>query len=209
MNRTLIDYAPQTETLGAGAFREEALAESEDAETVFSEAEEMELASELLDVQSEQELDRFLGDLIKRAGRAAGAFIRSPTGQALGGILKGAAKRTLPIAGRALGGYLGGAQGAQLGAQAAAAAGRIFGLELEGLSPEDRDFEIAKSFVRFAGETVRTAVTARGAAPPRAVARSAAAQAASRHAPGLLRSAAPPLTGRWFRRGRTIIVPNT
>ncbi len=209
MNRQLIEYTPETETLGTEAFRDEEIPEAEGADTVFTEAEEMELATELLDVQSEQELDQFLGDLIKRAGQAVGTFVRSPTGQALGGVLKSAARKALPIAGRALGGYIGGAGGAQAGARAATAAGRLFGLELEGLSPEDRDFEIAKRFVRFAGETVRAAVTARGAAPPPAIARSAAAQAASRHAPGLLRSPTPRLSGRWFRHGRTIIVPNT
>ena len=135
--------------------------------------------------------------------------MRSPTGQALGGILKTAAKQALPIVGRGLGGYVGGSSGAQLGAQAAAAAGRMFGLELEGLSPEDKEFEIAKSFVRFAGETVKTALTARGAASPPALAKAAAAHAAVRHAPGLVRSATPSLSGRWVRRGRNIVVVNS
>ena len=36
-------------------------------ETVFSEAEEMELAAQLMEVNSEEELDRFLGDLIRKA----------------------------------------------------------------------------------------------------------------------------------------------
>jgi len=149
-----------------------------------------------------------LGDLISKAGRAVGTFVRSPTGQALGGVLKHVARQAVPIAGRAIGGYIGGGTGAQLGGRAASAAGRIFGLELEGLSPEDKEFEIAKSFIRFAGEAVRTAVTARGAAPPPAIARSAVAQAAARHAPGLLRSTSPPMSGRWVRRGRDIVVVN-
>ena len=209
MNRTLIDYTPETETLEAEAFRDEASLQSEAGRSVFSETEELELASELLDAQTEHELDRFLGNLITRAGRAVGSFVRSPTGQALGGILKSAAKQVLPIAGRAIGGYVGGSTGAHVGAKAAAAAGRIFGLELEGLSSEDREFEIAKSFVRFAGEAIKNAATARDSAPPQAVARAAVAQAANRHAPGLLRSAPPTMTGRWIRRGRNIVVVNT
>ena len=37
-------------------------------------------------------------------------------------------------------------------------AARMFGVELEGMSPEDRDFEIARRFVRFAqAETARAA----------------------------------------------------
>src|SRR5271165_2889748 len=45
---------------------------------LFGETEQMELASELLEVTNEAELDRFLGDLIQRAGQAVGKFIRSP-----------------------------------------------------------------------------------------------------------------------------------
>ena len=64
------------------------------AETgVFNENEQMELAAELLEITNEQEMDRFLGDLISRAGSAVGKFVSSPTGQALGGLLKGAAKK--------------------------------------------------------------------------------------------------------------------
>ena len=209
MNRTLIDYTPETETFESEAFGDTASLSPESGETVFSESEQLELASEFLEVQSEQELDRFLGDLISRAGRAVGTFVSSPTGQALGGILKSAAKHALPVVGRAVGGYIGGSRGAHVGAHAANAAGRFFGLELEGLSPEDKEFEIAKSFVRFAGETVRTAITARAAAPPQTVAKAAAAQTAIRYAPGLLRAVPRPLAGRWFRRGRHIVVVNS
>ena len=53
----------------------------------FSEAEAMELAAELLSVSNEAELDRFLGNLIKRAGQVAGKFIKSPVGQQLGGLV--------------------------------------------------------------------------------------------------------------------------
>jgi hypothetical protein len=208
MNRTLIDYTPETETFEAEAFRDDGSMESAAGGSVFSEAEEMELTAELLDAQSEQELDRFLGNLITRAGRAVGSFVRSPTGQALGGILRSAAKQALPIAGRAIGGYLGGSAGARAGAAAGDAAGRVFGLELEGLSPEDGEFEIARSFVRFAGDAVRTAA-ALGPAPPHAAARAAVAQAATRHAPGLLRTAQPMMAGRWVRRGRNIVVVNS
>jgi hypothetical protein len=209
MNRRLIEYSPDTETFEPEAFGDPAPLESEVGGSVFSEADEMELAADLLDVREPQELDRFLGNLITRAGRAAGAFVSSPTGQALGGILKDAARQVLPIAGRAIGGYLGGDRGGDLGARSAAAAGRIFGLELEGLSPEDREFEIARSFVRFAGETVRAAVGARQAAPPPDIARSAVASAARRFAPGFLRSGPRPLSGRWLRHGRNILVVNS
>ena len=91
---------------------------------VFGETEQMELASELLEVTNEAELDHFLGDLIQRAGHAVGKFIKSPEGQAIGSALKGAAKQVLPDIGSAVGGYLGGSAGAKIGGDAAAADGR-------------------------------------------------------------------------------------
>jgi hypothetical protein len=190
-----------------------------ESEGVFSEAEQMELASEMLGITNEAELDRFLGNLIKRAGQAVGSFVRSPTGQALGGILKGAAKQALPTIGSAIGGYFGGSTGAQLGSQAASAAGRLFGLELEGLSYEDQEFETARGYVRFAGEAVKNAALAPTSQDPGRAANDAAVTAAQTHAPGLLQapSVRPPAaatssglpmgyTGRWIRRGNKIVL---
>ena len=45
---------------------------------VFNETEQMELAAEMLGITSEAELDRFLGDFIKRAGQATSRRWRSP-----------------------------------------------------------------------------------------------------------------------------------
>lgn len=146
----------------------------------------MELASELLEITSETELDRFLGGLIERAGRTIGKFVSSPEGQAIGGILKGAAKQVLPGIGSAVGGYFGGATGAIFGGDAASAPGRAFGLELEGLSSEDREFEIARRYVSFAGEAVKNLGLAPSSLDPRTAADAAAVAAAKTHAPGLL-----------------------
>src|SRR6478736_4163447 len=95
----------------------ESEAPSSETGEVFGETEQMELASEMLEISSEAELDRFLGDLIKRAGQAVGKFVSSPEGRALGGVLKGSAKQLLPAIGSSIGGYLGGSTGAQLGGQ--------------------------------------------------------------------------------------------
>ena len=81
---------------------------------VFGEAEEMELASELMEVRDEQELDQFLSTLIKKAGRALGRLVGSPDGQAIGSILKGAAKQLLPHAAGAVGAAFGGPLGARI-----------------------------------------------------------------------------------------------
>jgi hypothetical protein len=185
---------------------------------VFGETEQMELAIGLLEVANEAELDRFLGDLIGRAGQAIGKFVKSPEGQAIGGILKDAAKQVLPGIGSAVGGYFGGATGAKLGSDVASAAGRAFGLELEGLSGEDREFEVARRYVNFAGEAVKNLALTPSGLDPRTAADAAAAAAARTHAPGLLsprQAAAEPQTysplptrhsGRWMRRGNKIIL---
>ena len=188
--------------------------ESED-EGAFSEEEEMEMAAELLEMTDESELDQFLGKLIRKAGKAAGRFVRSDTGRALGGILKRAAKKALPIVGRAVGGSLGGPAGASIGARLAPMAGRIFGLELEGLSMEDQEYEVAKRVVRLAGAAARKASMSPSTGSPLAQAQKAVAAAARNHAPGLLKpglggpvsmAGVGKQSGRWFRRGRRIVV---
>ncbi|HSR11927.1 MAG TPA: hypothetical protein VLS90_10840 [Thermodesulfobacteriota bacterium] len=45
--------------------------------------------------------------------------------------------------------------GAAIGSQAASWAGKVFGLEVEGLSPEDQEFKVSKPFVRFAAAARR------------------------------------------------------
>jgi hypothetical protein len=184
----------------------------------INEAEEMELATELLSVRDEGELDRFLGDLVKRATKAVGSFVRSPIGQAVGGVLKGVAKKALPMAGTAIGGYFGGPLGAKIGAGVANAASNALGLEAE-MSGEDREFEGARQFVRMAVQTANQAAAAPPGADPRAVAQQAAIAAARQLAPGLLNTAptAAPAqapapakpgatSGRWLRRGTKIVI---
>ena len=154
-------------------------------ETVFNETQEMELAAELLEVSSNEELDRFLGGLIGKVGGLLGRAVRSPVGRAIGGVLKQTARTALPNIGRAAASAISPGLG-DLGAQAGQALGSIFGLELEGLSNEDREFEVARRFVRFAGSTAKRSLTAPPSRDPRRTARRAASQAARRFAPGLM-----------------------
>ena len=200
-----------------------------EGEGVLSEAMEMQLASELLEVTSEAELEQFLGDLIGKVGSIAGKVINSPIGKAVGGVLKGVAKKALPIAGGAIGGYFGGPLGAQIGSGLANAAGSALGLEAEALEAEDREFEGARQFVRVAADTVANAVAAPPGADPRAVAQSAAIEAAGRFAPGLITVGVAPVegepgaphhphhrhhhhhrhhmhSGRWMRHGKKIVL---
>jgi hypothetical protein len=201
---------------GSDEFETEPEQSYSDNEGVFDETEEMDLASELLSVSDEAELEQFLGKLIKRAGRAAGRFVKSSAGQSLMGILKSAAKQALPMVSTALAGPLGGAVANQL----TSLASDKFGLELEGMSPEDQEFEVARRYVRFAG-----AAAGNAARQPGMNGRDAAVQAARRFAPGFLRanrgngnvarsnsggsydmSYGNVRSGKWIRRGRKILL---
>jgi hypothetical protein len=143
----------------------------------FGEAERLEFASELLEAASGPELDAVLRDLIGRAGQAAGKVISPAEGNAIGGVLKGAAQRVL----------------SGIGTDMPHGAGRAFGLELEGLSNEDREFEIGRSYVDFAGEAIRNLTSQPRFLHPEEAADAAVVEAARTHAPGLLsRGAAGP-----------------
>jgi hypothetical protein len=151
---------------------------------------EAQLAAELLEAHETGETEQFIGSLLTRAGGVARDFARSDTGRALGGILADAAGKALPVIGRGIGGAFG-SQYAGLGERIGSGAKSALGLELEGLSQEDREFECAKAFIRFANSAIRRAAQAPPGAPPQAVARAAAATAAQQHAPGLLAAASP------------------
>jgi hypothetical protein len=175
---------------------------------VFSEEQEMEYALELLGANNEAEMEQFLGDLISKAGSAIGKFVSSPTGQALGGMLKSAAKQILPMAGQALGGAIGGPAGAQIGGQLASAAGGLFGEAEVG----EQEFEAAKTLVNLTADAVKNAASASPTANPYQVAKAAITEAAKSHAPGLVLSDEGVSTGshknhgRWVRQGRKIIL---
>ncbi|WUR15851.1 hypothetical protein E7V67_012315 [[Empedobacter] haloabium] len=135
------------------------------------EAGEMAFAAQLLEAQSPQALDSVLYDLIAHGGSAA------PVAQPIAVTLRRAARLVFPLNGTRAPG--------DLKRKAAA----IFGLELEGLSPEDKEFEVARRFVRLAGDALDEARARSGQGPAQA-AQLALLHAARRHAPGLLRQAA-------------------
>jgi hypothetical protein len=181
-------------------------------EGTFSEADEMELAAELLSVSNEAELDQFLGKLLKKAG----AFVSSALGKDLMDQVKQVAGQALPLLGSAIGNMVvpgvGGVVGGKL-------AGSLMGLELEGLSYEDQEFEVAKQIVRLSGAAARNAAQAGDYGPPPQIAHEAFAAAAEQYAPGLLRNRRQPYysrrgrrcsncsnTGRWVRRGNAILL---
>lgn len=177
----------------------------------FTEQQEMELAAELLDVGSDEELEAFLGKLIKRAAKGVGSFVRSPAGKAVGGFLKGLAKKALPVAGAALGNLIVPGVGGAIGGKLGSAASSLFELEMEGMSPEDMEFEVARRFVRLAGATTASAARPSHSGTPDVVVNRAIQNAARLHAPGLLQNRQPArskraTSGRWVRSGNRIIL---
>jgi hypothetical protein len=204
---------------------------------VMSEMDEMALASELLSVSNDQELEYFLGGLLKKVAKAGGAFLRSGAGKALTGILRNAAKSALPIAGAALGNLVAPGIGGAIGGKLASMAGKAFGLELEGMSNEDREFEIARRIVRLSHASARNLARIPANVPDQAAARKAFMHAARQVAPGIInniqaatamgspayqssayapyggvtqcQSCGMPRSGRWIKRGKAIILlPN-
>jgi uncharacterized protein (DUF697 family) len=183
---------------------------------------EIELAAELLSVSNERELDQFLGGFLRKIGRTAQGIINTPAGQQLKGLLRKTAKKALPLAGKAVGGYIGGSKGADVGGYLGNAAGRLFNLELEGMSPEDQEFEVARRFVRLADDAAQRVASAPQNGNPRQIATSALVAAARKHAPGLVPRGngngnggasvtavrQRPGAGRWVRRGRGIVLVN-
>jgi hypothetical protein len=246
IDRTSLEYGQQESAFESGQFGEYEQGEfgqqefgeyeygqgewsGEYESEALGEAEQVELAAELLGVSNEAELEQFLGSLISKVGKFAGQAIRSPIGQALIPVLKSAAGKALPMAGAALGGYFGGPLGAKIGTGVANAAGQALGLEAESLSNEDREFEGAKQFVKLAAETVKNAASAGPGSDPRAAAQQAVIAAAKKLAPALLGPGKPgngtnghssaghggpqmagtggrQPSGRWVRNGKVIVL---
>jgi hypothetical protein len=191
--------------------------------------EELELATELLQVRNDQELEQFLGDVFKSVGRglkSVGSFAMKHVAPVLGSALKTIAKTALPIAGGALGSFIpipgvGTALGSALGGMVANA----LEMEVAGINREDADLERARHFVRLAKSAIREAALALGSGPPESVARTALVNATMRQFPAavpVVRALLPMaghaahstamgatpggLTGTWQRRGSNIVV---
>jgi uncharacterized protein (DUF697 family) len=181
----------------------------------FSEADEINLAAELLSVGNEQEFDRYMNDLFMTANRAQFQPGSQELFGALGGLLKNLVRKALPIAGTALGNWMVPGVGGAIGGQFGNLAARAFGLETEGLSPEDEQFEIARSFVRLAGAASQEAAQIPPGIPAEPAAQQALVMAAQRHAPGMMYDGQPaqgpyprrmPKRGTWTRRGNSIML---
>ena len=175
---------------------------------VFGEEEELQLAMELLGVASEEELEQFLGNVFKsvwKGVKKVGSTI-AKVAKPLGGALKAMAKTALPFVGGALGSMIPiPGVGTALGSALGRAASNALELEMESAAPADRELELARRFVRIAGQAARLAGDGDGST--RAV-ESALTRAMHQQLPHF-RSPAPQQdeeSGRWRRRGNRIVV---
>jgi peptidoglycan hydrolase-like protein with peptidoglycan-binding domain len=186
-----------------------------------SEIQEFGQAAELLAVTNEQELDHFLGDLISDIGKTASGYAGSAASQTMGGILKSAAKQVLPLLSMVLHGDSSGLAGVKAGGPLMADGDKVFGLELGEMSQEDREFETARRYVKFARHAVKRATEADPDLPPAEQAKAAVVEAAKQYAPGLVSAAQSIVTGaeqsgvnhprhkrsgHWFRKGNDIVI---
>lgn len=222
IDRTLTEFDSELDALEADEFEFDGEYEYEsnnyeaELESPFDEIEEMELAAELLSLQSEEELDQFISGKLFKSLRKLGGKALSPLRHKLSQKLK----TLVPVVGGALGSFIpipgvGTAVGSALGS----AVSKALETEFEGMDPEDQEFEMAKRFVRIAGTAAKQAAAARPDVDPQATAKAALVAAVRQHVPNLgnvtrnRASSKSPTgaygggrSGRWFRQGRKIVL---
>jgi hypothetical protein len=162
---------------------------------------------ELLSVSSEAELDLFLGKLLKGAWRGlkkVGRFV-GKVARPFGRVLRGVAKAALPFVGKALGSFIPiPGVGTAIGGAVGSAIGKALEAEFAGLDPAEREFEMARAFVRLAGNAARDLAAAPLGVDAPELSEAAVIDALRRRlGPGPWSGAAG---GPWVRRGGGILV---
>lgn len=169
MNRTLLGYNPDFDIFERGS----SVATSLEHETSLLDTDLTEAATELLEVAGRPALPALLARVLRNAARTAGRTMDRAVEGELVRLLQRAARIALPAAGIA-------------SRDGAAQASRFFGIELEGLSPEDQEFESARRFIQLIEAAARDAAVGSQRLPPAIAAWLAASRAAKRFAPGWL-----------------------
>ncbi|MCB0839327.1 MAG: hypothetical protein KDD99_21800 [Bacteroidetes bacterium] len=174
---------------------------------------EFELAAELMEVADDEELEEFLGKIIGSVRKIFGKgkkIVKSPMVRKQWRAHQARKKKLLPIFQKIFGSYFGGGGGGGMGS-------KFFEIGLEGLSPEERRFEVAKNSAKFMKATLRHLPKNPGI-PAKTAVRKALKRAARRHMPQLLKSARRRQrrrirrmgiqgnSGRWIRTKRGIVL---
>jgi hypothetical protein len=184
MSRALLEFNPESHGIGGDTLLFGVAIPSAPQRSGPSELEELDLASKLLEARSGSQLAALLRHIANRASAVARRRI-DPRVQAL--LLNRLARAAVIVRT--------GLQSDRQTTGLQASPEVIFGAELEGLSPEDQEFEIARRFVRLTFDASRHAVLAAQGAAPDVIASNAERLAARRLAPGLLRVLGPPPMG--------------
>jgi hypothetical protein len=183
-----------------------------------SEQEELELAMELLSVQNEYEMEQFLGKLVGSIGSGLKSI-----GKVALPALKSLAKVALPIAGTALGSFIPiPGVGSMIGGALGRAAANALEMEYAGMDRAEADLEKARRMVGVLRSAVQDLSLSQRSGSPESVARSVLTSALQSNIPGTRlpmpgvaapagftatpSTAATLQTGRWWRRGNTILV---
>ncbi|NHZ35078.1 hypothetical protein [Massilia rubra] len=198
MNRRLLEYSPVFDIFTHPAPR----AQEDEAGPLSDDSADLALAAELLEAAEPADLRRVLSRAIAGAGVLGARVARSPMGPLLVTELLRAVQPILSPQRRLARGASAKTVSINLGA-------RMFGLELEGLSPEDKEFILARQLVRLADHAARHAGRAGEDGHPSPRSARAAVQAAARQvAPGLLPHvhARPATQGRWTRQAGQLIL---
>jgi hypothetical protein len=179
----------------------------------LTESQELALASEVLEIASEAELEEFLGDLWNGTKAAASRVYNSAAVQKALPYAKAVGAKVLPVAAGKLADLAWKGSGDFVKAGAGALIDQWLKEELEGLSAEDRELALARRYVRFAHDALLRAARTPERVPPRVAGQVAVRDAARSHIPGVVpflaqlnggSPAGEPAAGRWVRRGSTI-----
>jgi len=220
LDRTVSEFDSEMEFENEYEFEDEYEAEYEnegeyefeyESDGMLSDEEEMELAAELLEVESDEELEYFLGKFIKKAGRKVKRFGKSSVGRKLGGMLKGVVKKALPAVGGAIGSFVAPGAGTAIGSKLGSMVGNALEMELDGIDQEDLEFETARRLVRVASSAANKAANASmSGSNPTTTAKRALTAAVKSHVPNIAQSTGATRggSGTWTREGRKIILHN-
>lgn len=175
MNRILLGYNPDLDLFDEVPFKRATL----EHEASLLEGDRSEAATALLEAAGRPALPALLARLMRRAAPRTGRTLDRAVERELVRLLQRAARIALPAPGIAAG-------------DGATQASRFFAIELEGLSPEDQEFESARRFIQFVEAAAGHAAKASPRLPPAAAAWWAASRAAQRFAPGWLAAPTAP-----------------
>jgi len=191
MSRALLAFNPEAYGSGGDRLLFGVAAPIAPCPSGLSALEELNLATQFLEAQPGIETVSLLSSIIQRSGKSREGTIDPEVVRPLLNRLA----RSAVIVRNAL-------RSSETATGSPISPEGLFGTELEGLSPEDREFETALRFVRMASEMTRIASHSPPGTSPDIIASRAERLVTRRLAPGLSRALPSPIGFRARRRAR-------